>query len=77
MSGVNFPVRNMVWFPSFRLIILVAVTLIIETGLLALYCILQNYSSVEICRLSAVVVCANLVTGFIGWIAASWKGWNL
>lgn len=69
-----FPTRNLVWFPSFRLIILVLITLIIETGILILYCLWQNYTVSEIENLSLIVILANLVTGFVGWIFAFIRG---
>ena len=74
LPEVNIPTRNMIWFHSFKLVILISVTLVIEAGLVALYCALQNYAFDEIIKLASVVVLANLITGFIGWIAAIWKG---
>ena len=70
------PTRNIIWFPSFKLSILVLLTIIIETGFVVIYCVSQNYVSSEISNLSAIVIMANLITGLVGWMFKNLKGLN-
>ena len=66
--------NNLIWFPSFKLSVLIVLTIIIETSFVVFYCISQNYTSSETTNLSVIIITANFITGLIGYLFANLRG---
>jgi len=70
----RFMTNNLIWFPSFKLSILVLITLIIEMGIVCIYCTLISLPQDITNILLLLVFCGNILTGLIGWLFANLKG---
>jgi hypothetical protein len=66
----NFPINNTIWFPFtvMKVWLLVAITLLIEMGLMQLILQVNGYPQNEIQFINQIVLFGNLVTGLIGYI---------
>lgn len=73
----SIPIRNLIWFPSAKLSLLVITTIIIEAGIIGIFCVFSSFTQEQTSAIVSLVVAVNLLTGLIGWAVASWKWWNL
>lgn len=68
------PINNMTWFPSFRTSVLILLTLIIETGIVWIYCVSQNFDWDITSVLLSLIIIGNIVTGLLGWMFMTIRG---